>query len=132
HISRQCEPCGEDPALVSFLTSPSELPSHFVQIVQRMIFFRSEAEQPVPRRIGWDMRLIDPADRKCLQYSSVHPLTLERLLCIEGTFILIDHDPVLVEGVVAVSIEFFRDRKSTRLNSSHVSISYAVFCLQKK
>src|SRR5699024_11315292 len=29
-------------------------------------------------------------------------------------------------------IEYFRDRKSTRLNSSHVSISYAVFCLKKK
>src|SRR5690625_6935709 len=25
----------------------------------------------------------------------------------------------------------FRDRKSTRLNSSHVAISYAVFCLKK-
>src|SRR5699024_11411364 len=28
--------------------------------------------------------------------------------------------------------EAARDRKSTRLNSSHVSISYAVFCLKKK
>src|SRR5437868_12041254 len=27
---------------------------------------------------------------------------------------------------------WIRDRKSTRLNSSHVSISYAVFCLKKK
>src|SRR5690606_41365102 len=27
---------------------------------------------------------------------------------------------------------FDRDRKSTRLNSSHVKISYAVFCLKKK
>src|SRR5207249_8412126 len=27
---------------------------------------------------------------------------------------------------------FVADRKSTRLNSSHVSISYAVFCLKKK
>src|SRR5215475_6294595 len=26
----------------------------------------------------------------------------------------------------------WRDRKSTRLNSSHVKISYAVFCLKKK
>src|SRR5690606_42160444 len=26
----------------------------------------------------------------------------------------------------------FKDRKSTRLNSSHVKISYAVFCLKKK
>src|SRR5699024_12630714 len=28
--------------------------------------------------------------------------------------------------------DFLQDRKSTRLNSSHVSISYAVFCLKKK
>src|SRR5699024_12563619 len=36
-----------------------------------------------------------------------------------------------------VSLSFYytqqgKDRKSTRLNSSHVSISYAVFCLKKK
>src|SRR5690349_22143633 len=29
-------------------------------------------------------------------------------------------------------VEHQRDRKSTRLNSSHVEISYAVFCLKKK
>src|SRR5207249_11069915 len=29
-------------------------------------------------------------------------------------------------------LPFQADRKSTRLNSSHVSISYAVFCLKKK
>src|SRR5437870_8108793 len=29
-------------------------------------------------------------------------------------------------------VGFIRDRKSTRLNSSHVAISYAVFCLKKK
>src|SRR5690606_40303962 len=28
--------------------------------------------------------------------------------------------------------EYSKDRKSTRLNSSHVKISYAVFCLKKK
>src|SRR5699024_11249735 len=28
--------------------------------------------------------------------------------------------------------QYVLDRKSTRLNSSHVSISYAVFCLKKK
>src|SRR5690625_3264763 len=31
-----------------------------------------------------------------------------------------------------VSLLFGKDRKSTRLNSSHVAISYAVFCLKKK
>src|SRR5215510_4973900 len=30
------------------------------------------------------------------------------------------------------AVDAFRDRKSTRLNSSHVAISYAVFCLKKK
>src|SRR5690625_6327953 len=29
-------------------------------------------------------------------------------------------------------LNFLLDRKSTRLNSSHVAISYAVFCLKKK
>src|SRR5207302_9914253 len=33
-------------------------------------------------------------------------------------------------GCRCASLE--RDRKSTRLNSSHVKISYAVFCLKKK
>src|SRR5574343_1008127 len=38
-------------------------------------------------------------------------------------------------GRRAARIEAFRDdidRKSTRLNSSHITISYAVFCLKKK
>src|SRR5688500_19404902 len=29
-------------------------------------------------------------------------------------------------------LDIFKDRKSTRLNSSHLVISYAVFCLKKK
>src|SRR5689334_24838541 len=32
----------------------------------------------------------------------------------------------------AIVYQLFVDRKSTRLNSSHSSISYAVFCLKKK
>src|SRR5258708_13147228 len=35
-------------------------------------------------------------------------------------------------GAVASAPEILRDRKSTRLNSSHQIISYAVFCLKKK
>src|SRR3712207_8093418 len=30
------------------------------------------------------------------------------------------------------NVEYITDRKSTRLNSSHANISYAVFCLKKK
>src|SRR2546430_9550743 len=33
---------------------------------------------------------------------------------------------------ILVAAENFGDRKSTRLNSSHSQISYAVFCLKKK
>src|SRR5690606_41944778 len=51
--------------------------------------------------------------------------------------------PVLLEPVMQVEIAvpndatatvtgIVSDRKSTRLNSSHVKISYAVFCLKKK
>src|SRR5690606_41482814 len=39
----------------------------------------------------------------------------------------------VVPSAAAQTIELFDiDRKSTRLNSSHVKISYAVFCLKKK
>src|SRR5256885_3091496 len=34
--------------------------------------------------------------------------------------------------VPALGSRYERDRKSTRLNSSHLVISYAVFCLKKK
>src|SRR5690606_41700315 len=43
---------------------------------------------------------------------------LELLACFQIPVRLVDTEP--------------EDRKSTRLNSSHVKISYAVFCLKKK
>src|SRR3712207_6917368 len=38
--------------------------------------------------------------------------------------------PIKADGIIAINIR--EDRKSTRLNSSHANISYAVFCLKKK
>src|SRR5256885_5082347 len=38
----------------------------------------------------------------------------------------------LAEALRVQSAKYRRDRKSTRLNSSHLVISYAVFCLKKK
>src|SRR5207249_6350523 len=44
-----------------------------------------------------------------------------------------DHAFVLhAEDLLEIHAPEGQDRKSTRLNSSHVSISYAVFCLKKK
>src|SRR3712207_7249314 len=39
---------------------------------------------------------------------------------------------VNVTGSFLIGIVLVLDRKSTRLNSSHANISYAVFCLKKK
>src|SRR5256886_12558969 len=41
-------------------------------------------------------------------------------------------DLITVHQDAAVFVAALRDRKSTRLNSSHSQISYAVFCLKKK
>src|SRR5690625_6887727 len=46
------------------------------------------------------------------------------------------HGHISIMGTVSVMADLSAceslDRKSTRLNSSHVAISYAVFCLKKK
>src|SRR3712207_9001721 len=49
----------------------------------------------------------------------------------------IDHRKLRASGVELEEnqrrvLELIEDRKSTRLNSSHTNISYAVFCLKKK
>src|SRR5438067_9015189 len=38
----------------------------------------------------------------------------------------------VIDDASDIQVTLSEDRKSTRLNSSHVSISYAVFCLKKK
>src|SRR3712207_7899305 len=60
-----------------------------------------------------------------------------------GTIIPTEEDAALAPGAGSVGWQYFplqvflqwrwdQDRKSTRLNSSHANISYAVFCLKKK
>src|SRR3712207_9000126 len=45
----------------------------------------------------------------------------------------VDDDAVGIEVSTAERrVDHVRDRKSTRLNSSHANISYAVFCLKKQ
>src|SRR5689334_23660168 len=56
---------------------------------------------------------------------------VERALGVDvGAYRLVDH--AQAEELLVVVPGIGRDRKSTRLNSSHSSISYAVFCLKKK
>src|SRR5205807_967003 len=49
----------------------------------------------------------------------------------ETGFISTAHTPEDIENTAKTVREAFRDRKSTRLNSSHLVISYAVFCLSQ-
>src|SRR5207302_3616781 len=44
---------------------------------------------------------------------------------------LVNGRPLELDSALRIAIQM-EDRKSTRLNSSHVKISYAVFCLKKK
>src|SRR3989338_8060534 len=72
-----------------------------------------------------------------------HRLTFEIKKCKEGTYYLINFEGdgsvnekirsllTLNERILRFSFAKVEDRKSTRLNSSHSSISYAVFCLKK-
>src|SRR5437660_12338389 len=71
-------------------------------------------------------------------------MRLERFLVLgsEGGTYYVTERKLILENAIAVReglmtdgtgvVKLVEDRKSTRLNSSHVAISYAVFCLKKK
>src|SRR5205814_9968483 len=75
--------------------------------------------------------------------SGLHPLIPARLLvcpCLKKLRGLFQRFCPVAEAIFYLRAEFTKalvitvrkDRKSTRLNSSHLGISYAVFCLKKK
>src|SRR5690348_17375089 len=73
------------------------------------------------RSRAMESKLVSEPGTKFL-YSDVNFITLGAIV-----------EKVAGKGLDAYAEEHvFRDRKSTRLNSSHPSISYAVFCLKKK
>src|SRR5699024_11941123 len=57
---------------------------------------------------------------------------LQTIISYKSRQIFIDLFPLFKQVNSFIICFSFQDRKSTRLNSSHVSISYAVFCLKKK
>src|SRR5437868_13284158 len=79
--------------------------------------------------------MIPPPPRSTLFPYTTLFRSIERAVVLSsGVNIGVDLLPesVLGESSIPVLAEESSDRKSTRLNSSHVSISYAVFCLKKK
>src|SRR5437667_657627 len=77
---------------------------------------------------SWDRRLFDleKAAESQTYCDEVRGILAERGLQVTE---LSTH---LQGQLVAVHPAYDTDRKSTRLNSSHITISYAVFCLKKK
>src|SRR3712207_8278994 len=79
--------------------------------------FRSRAQDGGGGRAAW-------FDEQ-MHLQSVHRVRTERDLRLA-----LDRDELFLEYQPAFDLRL--DRKSTRLNSSHANISYAVFCLKKK
>src|SRR3712207_6943890 len=61
-------------------------------------------------------------------YGAFNPCTVENMMCRDQ--ISVSWDGALYDCDFNQAVDI--DRKSTRLNSSHANISYAVFCLKKK
>src|SRR5207302_7713123 len=103
------------------------------------------AEKKLPGEISGGMRkraglsralVLDPEIILCDEPDSgldpVRTAYLSQLLIdlnaqLDATILIVTHDIQIARTVPGRG-----DRKSTRLNSSHVKISYAVFCLKKK
>src|SRR3712207_7026198 len=68
-------------------------------------------------------------DRDAVLHACIVAQTAVRRPCCDR--LRLSHRDAAVEAIGRYAGEA-RDRKSTRLNSSHANISYAVFCLKKK
>src|SRR2546422_8090187 len=64
--------------------------------------------------------------------TEIYTLSLHDALPISQSFYPAILEELLQVAVTGLNATCRRDRKSTRLNSSHGYISYAVFCLKKK
>src|SRR3712207_7820119 len=73
-----------------------------------------------------------PLLRRQQQHLVPRPALLERAGHLEVVELAVHLAPAQPAEVQRVRTGAVVDRKSTRLNSSHANISYAVFCLKKK
>src|SRR2546430_5137995 len=86
-------------------------------------------------RYGWEAHPLYPAGEFYGEFASYDVmLDLPDDQVIGATGVPVEGDPGWEKAKVdpRLVIDYQRDRKSTRLNSSHSQISYAVFCLKKK
>src|SRR5437660_5378362 len=89
---------------------------------------RSDSSGRLPRSSESSWNLYCPSRMRCPTSLSQYPC-LVRLRCRPGKS---NREEQSLLDSALLRKHPIRDRKSTRLNSSHVAISYAVFCLKKK
>src|SRR5439155_7424195 len=91
-----------------------------------MLYVTRQTPREGLARARWPWAKIQALQRAARSFDSIAPYTMT-------TIAVGDPDAEQLNGEFA-SANYLRtlDRKSTRLNSSHVAISYAVFCLKKK
>src|SRR5690625_5441667 len=78
-----------------------------------------------------DLKLI-PIEERAIQYlTAKFPVTRYTIPAGSYDFQTEDYETINTPTIL-LTHKNMSDRKSTRLNSSHVAISYAVFCLKKK
>src|SRR5699024_12318937 len=107
-------PLSSPPALLPFSSAHCHL--HPFPTRRSSDLFYAEVD------LYYDASIADENNGKPFAVGSLRPIQL-------STRDSLSH---LAEGRSRFTTEQWKDRKSTRLNSSHVSISYAVFCLKKK
>src|SRR5690554_7579987 len=83
------------------------------------------------RSTSWAMRYVSIPEEQPLQSNKQVAARLDNTEKFTTYMKLGDH-ATLADEPTTFGGNNFGDRKSTRLNSSHVRISYAVFCLKKK
>src|SRR5690606_39341338 len=105
-------PLASYPFLIAFSLRP--LPPPISPLFPYTTLFRSLVETDLPE----------------VAYRLEHPQVLA--LTLPPVPVDARHRIVIARDHDSVSSIHRKDRKSTRLNSSHVKISYAVFCLKKK
>src|SRR5690625_937839 len=96
---------------------------------QSLAFYKTEkviVNQP------WIKHIPSASKPQILQPPSLGSAEIEEVG--EEYFLRYDNKGIAEYDTVVLQTEgdIYADRKSTRLNSSHVAISYAVFCLKKK
>src|SRR5699024_1812740 len=89
---------------------PPFVPALGVKVLQGVILFAGEAEQPVAGRAGGDVGLVHPADGERAVGPLVHGAAGLLILVKNGAAVLVDHDAVVVQRLVAAAVKLLGEQ----------------------